>query len=461
MATTEVAELEGVHETARFIAFTDAAVAVAITMLVLPLTGFEIPVGLDVHGKPLEFLLEYEGQKIVAFILTFYTIAWFWTLHFRIINLVRRTDNRLVQLNFCWLALIVIFPVLSNVFSGAPYGGISVALALFDVLLLSATGLLLLLMARHIARHHEVQPPHAHTELLHYLRIVAYVFGTDMAILAVLAFFIPGYVTLGPLLFWLIGPLATVIFERRNTEHKRRSADSTLPPHLDRRSIARAINGPFPADRLKNFVDAVVAVAITLLILPLSEVVLPKGPQSPENPFAFAIETRPELVISFLVSFSIVAWYWLAHHRLFSLVHRADVAMMRLTLFWLAGIVALPFATEVVSNVPRFGGTTSLALFYIGFPLFLGIMLALMGRHMRHHPELLHTHVPRAFVSYTRFFGYVYFIYSAIVIVVAFFSPRLAQVCVIGLFAIGPISAYLSRRQYRKRHPSTAAPAVG
>lgn len=46
--------------------------------------------------------------------------------------------------------------------------------------------------------------------------------------------------------------------------------------------------------RLVGFTDAVVGVALTMLVLPMTEIVIPLGPEFPENPVAFVLEHKPE-----------------------------------------------------------------------------------------------------------------------------------------------------------------------
>jgi uncharacterized membrane protein len=102
-------------------------------------------------------------------------------------------------------------------------------------------------------------------------------------------------------------------------------------------------------DRFITFLDAVVAIAITLLVLPLNDVI------SGSHPAAHAADVFTQdfsRFWAFLVSFVVIARLWLAHHRLVERVGAYDVAFVWINLGWALTIVFLPFATELTSVYP-------------------------------------------------------------------------------------------------------------
>ena len=99
--------------------------------------------------------------------------------------------------------------------------------------------------------------------------------------------------------------------------------------------------------RLIAFADAVVAIALTLLVLPLVDL-------------ASEVETRrtlPEIMsdhgdvlIGFLISF-IVTWVlWRNHHAIMENYCEYNSPMMNMHFVWLLTIVLLPLATALISN---------------------------------------------------------------------------------------------------------------
>ena len=106
---------------------------------------------------------------------------------------------------------------------------------------------------------------------------------------------------------------------------------------------------PRDAERLKFFTDAVVAIAMTLLILPLLESVSEAAAEGLLAPEYFA-EHGGQL-FSFVLSFGIIATFWLGHERLFTHVRAWTPRLMILNVGWMLSIVFLPVATALVGSM--------------------------------------------------------------------------------------------------------------
>jgi uncharacterized membrane protein len=87
-------------------AFTDAAVAIALTLLVLPLVD-------DARdaGASLSKMVHNQGDEFLAFTVSFLVIARFWRVHRRQFQALDHLDEGLVVLNLAWLFGIVFLPV--------------------------------------------------------------------------------------------------------------------------------------------------------------------------------------------------------------------------------------------------------------------------------------------------------------------------------------------------------------
>ena len=120
-----------------------------------------------------------------------------------------------------------------------------------------------------------------------------------------------------------------------------------------------------PAERLVFFTDAVVAIAMTLLILPLLESVGDAAREGLDT-ISYLVENQGRLV-AFALSFVIISVFWRSHDRLFELVERQDNVLLRLNVAWMFTIVWLPVATALVGSMP----TDPLQL-----ALYIGTMLA-------------------------------------------------------------------------------------
>ncbi len=104
---------------------------------------------------------------------------------------------------------------------------------------------------------------------------------------------------------------------------------------------------PRGLDRLIFFTDAVAAIAITLLILPLVDLVPEAGEAANAADFLGGIV--PQLA-SFLISFLVIARLWIAHHAVFEHVEAYSRALMWLSLFWALTIVVLPLPTSMTAE---------------------------------------------------------------------------------------------------------------
>jgi uncharacterized membrane protein len=121
------------------------------------------------------------------------------------------------------------------------------------------------------------------------------------------------------------------------------------------------VTEPRGAERLVFFTDAVVAIAITLLVLPLVDAVgeaVNAGQRSVE-----VITENLSQIFSFLLSFAVIARLWTAHHRLFDGVATATQRIVVLNMLWVLTIVVLPFPTEMVGGYGEDRFTVAL---YIG-----------------------------------------------------------------------------------------------
>lgn len=136
-------------------------------------------------------------------------------------------------------------------------------------------------------------------------------------------------------------------------------------------------------DRLVNFSDAVVAIAITILILPM---VNEASAVSAQGIDGLVKGILPQLFM-FVLSFVIIAYFWLQHHRFFERLRKIDHRLMLINLAWLMGIVFMPFPTVlVVEEQGPDGWANGL---YIGTMLYISVVQLLMKLQLRKHPELM------------------------------------------------------------------------
>ncbi len=125
-------------------------------------------------------------------------------------------------------------------------------------------------------------------------------------------------------------------------------------------------------DRLLTFVDAVVAIAITLLVLPLAEA----GNEVGEGGVAELLHAHVNDLFGFALSFVVIARLWLGQHRIVSGVVLPSNLMTWLLLGWTFTIVFLPFPTSLAASTDQ---DPLAKILYIGTMAVSSLFLALIA----------------------------------------------------------------------------------
>jgi uncharacterized membrane protein len=132
-------------------------------------------------------------------------------------------------------------------------------------------------------------------------------------------------------------------------------------------------------ERLLTFVDAIVAIAITLLVLPLAELTSDIGDQSVTQ----LLRTHQGQLWSFLLSFAVIARLWFVQHYSLRNVLIAPNRLGPLLMLWTATIVFLPFPTNLL---PAAGSQALTKLLYIGTITLNVAVVAVMDVLVRRNP---------------------------------------------------------------------------
>jgi uncharacterized membrane protein len=131
------------------------------------------------------------------------------------------------------------------------------------------------------------------------------------------------------------------------------------------------------AERLTFFADAVIAIAITLLALDL----YPPTGRTNHLVLQSMYDHRDEY-ISFVISFYVIGFYWMHHHKVFRYVTVLGGRLVFLTLLWLFVLVLTPFATRVLSGE---GGFQVRFVFYAVVQALAGLVWLLMVFEIQRH----------------------------------------------------------------------------
>lgn len=142
-----------------------------------------------------------------------------------------------------------------------------------------------------------------------------------------------------------------------------------------------SIRERYGPDRIIAFSDAVVAIAITVLLLPLAEVEIPHG-----GTLGDLIRENGALLGGLTLSWIIIAVFWLAHHRLFDQVRYFDSLTVRLNFLWMFVIALMPLPTNILIQSET---TTETVAFYVGWMLLTSTILVLIQWHASRTPGMM------------------------------------------------------------------------
>ena len=134
----------------RVIFFSDAVVAIAITLLAL---GLPLPHGSS--NTAVWHSLRAGRDAYIAFLISFAVVGAHWRTHHRLFRAVARMDAVAIALNSVWLLMIVITPYATRVLSGS--GGFGVRFGLYAAIQV-ITLVTFWLMSRHVRKGHLLRP---------------------------------------------------------------------------------------------------------------------------------------------------------------------------------------------------------------------------------------------------------------------------------------------------------------
>ncbi len=139
----------------------------------------------------------------------------------------------------------------------------------------------------------------------------------------------------------------------------------------------------FSTERFKAFADAVVAIAMTLLILPLLEAVSDAGTKSLTTAEFF--QENGGQLFSFALSFLLIANFWMEHHRGYTEVTAITPALLWINIAWMATIVWLPVPTAMLGQMDTDPLQETV---YIGTLILTQITTLAARLYLLRHPDL-------------------------------------------------------------------------
>jgi len=139
-------------------------------------------------------------------------------------------------------------------------------------------------------------------------------------------------------------------------------------------------------ERLLFFSDAVVAIALTLLVLPLVDLAKEAHGRTSTSSF---LGDHLYALFAFALGFVVIGVLWRAHHELFEHLRSYDSTVLAINELWLFTIVLLPFATELInrSHTGRTANGLYVATLLVSSLCLTGIKLIARRRPGLRHPD--------------------------------------------------------------------------
>lgn len=122
------------------------------------------------------------------------------------------------------------------------------------------------------------------------------------------------------------------------------------------------------------FSDGIFAIAMTLLVAGIAI------PTVAKEELAGALADDFDAVVSFALSFAVIGFYWIAHHRFFHLLGFIDDGLVRINMLYMCLIAFLPFPTALLG---RYDGAPVAVGLYAVTLAAASVVEALMLRRAR------------------------------------------------------------------------------
>ncbi len=184
-------------------------------------------------------------------------------------------------------------------------------------------------------------------------------------------------------------------------------------------------------ERLIFFSDAVFAIAITLLVLDIRIPEIPDGVEAVELPKAVAAVSTN--IVAYLISFVVIATFWINHHSMFEVVRYYNRRLLWLNLLLLLFIAFSPFPTSIMA---RYGNTYYAFAIYAANQVAISIMLTVLWIYVTRNHFLVDPDLPRSEIRHRFYRGLIIMSFFALSIPVAYFVGPLWAFVIWGLPAL-------------------------
>jgi len=173
-------------------------------------------------------------------------------------------------------------------------------------------------------------------------------------------------------------------------------------------------------NRLETLVDGIFTIAMTILVLGIT-------PPKPDISQAHAVLTGqiidllPEVFL-FIVSFLILAGFWLSHHRQFHFVRVIDSRLLWINIFLLISLVFIPFSTDVAGvNI-----------------IIIGLIFSYHAHYIFRSKNLCDPNIDRKLLQTQLYHSVLITVVASIAVIVSMVNPEVSLL----VYLVIPIAGY-------------------
>jgi uncharacterized membrane protein len=406
---------EFLTSTDRLLVLTDGVIAIAITLLAITL----IQRLHETHGDLWEMKLDFYQYST-----GFLSLGMYWMLHHHIFNFIKKANGVLMWLNIVFLALASMVPfwVAFNAENLEVLEETIIPMGTAMIL----TFVSLLIIWFYATSNHRLVTHDFNKRVRNGYSMIIAIGAAIMVVGTVVGFYLPE--TFG--IFSIVAAVWLIYMTAHGYKRYLRDKKSTW----------------MGLERKFGLTDAVISIAITLLVLELAIPDLNPGSEVyPEG------EEPPESLLDMVDDFFIVAigflslgFYWIMHHHLFNYIKRADGVLMWLNIILLGFASLVPFWIALL-NITE--GDNEVMIYYgVAVTLTVLILLSIWLYAIRNHRLISSDLGISTITGFTKLLVFI-LVFTIIVIIGTIFIPGFKNISwIISLV----LFIYLSAHGYKR-----------
>lgn len=339
-----------VVDKSRRIVFTDAAVAIALTLLILPLMATAV----DVQEKEVTTRewFQTNADLLLTFLLSYSVVALAWTDHVRLFSKVKSFTRLLSFLNFLWLLTITFLPAATNIMNSVTNDATQHFLWIGTVLTAKIFTFLMTIVVHCTPSTWEGDGPSFSLLVSSMVAIVLLVAALLLSTTKGGYFMLLILVLKTPVTSLILWKWPSLKTKWKTSAEPVSSSEASNDGNDESTSkeerIIQRFNYLVETERRIGFVDAAAAIALTLLVLPVMDAGTEARGEN-LNTIEWFQENK-DLMLSFFLSYMVIVKGWSSQDLIMRRIAFFTRILSALTFLWLLAIVLIPVTTVLTTS---------------------------------------------------------------------------------------------------------------